>query len=62
VSELIDELIASSIKWPAYTLDNPQNIVFDANITNLSYLERDIYRAEAIAYLSSSVLLDDVVE
>jgi hypothetical protein len=35
-----------------YTLDDPQNIVFDANATNLLYAEPDYYRAEGIQYIS----------
>ncbi|KAH8667110.1 carboxylesterase family protein [Xylariales sp. PMI_506] len=43
---------ATSVYWPQYTLDNPQNIVFDVNATDLAFLEPDTYRAEAIAYMS----------
>jgi len=43
---------ATSVRWPVYTLDNPQNIVFDANVTNLLYAEPDYYRAEGIQYIS----------
>lgn len=35
-----------------YTLDNPQNIVFDANVTDLLYAEPDYYRAEGIQYIT----------
>ncbi|KAJ9137868.1 Carboxylic ester hydrolase [Pleurostoma richardsiae] len=42
---------ATCVYWPQYTLDNPQNIVFDTNVTSLAYLEPDIYRAEGIAYI-----------
>ena len=45
-------MIATSVSWPQYTLDNPQNIVFDVNVTDLAYVEPDIYRAEGIAYIS----------
>jgi carboxylesterase type B len=48
--------IVNFVKWPVYTLDAPQNIVFNANVTGLAYLERDTFRAEAIAYLSETVL------
>lgn len=37
--------------WPAYTLDNPQTFIFNANVTNLSYVEPDIYRAEGIQWM-----------
>jgi hypothetical protein len=56
--DLLTTSTVTNATWPAYTLDNPQNIVFDANKTGLVYTEPDIYRAEAIAYLSSTVLLD----
>jgi hypothetical protein len=46
------------IQWPVYTLDAPQNIVFDTNVTCLAYLEPDTFRAEAIAYLSETVLVN----
>ncbi|KAF7548327.1 hypothetical protein G7046_g8710 [Stylonectria norvegica] len=39
------------VEWPSYELDDPQNLVFDANVTNLSYLEGDYYRAEAIEFI-----------
>ncbi|OAG38359.1 hypothetical protein AYO21_07479 [Fonsecaea monophora] len=42
---------SSSIHWPAYTLAQPQNIVFDTNATNLMYVEDDLYRAEGIQYM-----------
>ncbi|KUJ19202.1 carotenoid ester lipase-like protein precursor [Mollisia scopiformis] len=41
------------IEWPKYTLDDPRNIVFDANVTGLAYIDPDIYRAEGIAYIQS---------
>jgi triacylglycerol lipase len=44
--------IATSVHWPVYTLNNPQNIVFDANVTDLLYAEPDYYRAEGIQYIS----------
>ncbi|EXJ59992.1 triacylglycerol lipase [Cladophialophora yegresii CBS 114405] len=43
---------ATSIHWPVYTLDNPQNIVFDANVANLLHAEPDYYRAEGIRFIS----------
>ncbi|KAG2521676.1 hypothetical protein BBO99_00005861 [Phytophthora kernoviae] len=43
----------SALEWPEYTSDSPQNIVFDVNVTELAYIELDIYRAEAITYLHS---------
>ncbi|MCJ1474853.1 hypothetical protein MMC13_003513 [Lambiella insularis] len=38
-----------TIQWPEYTLTNPTNFVFDANVT--SYLEEDSYRSLPIQYL-----------
>ena len=43
--------IATNVTWPVYSLDNPQNIVFDVNVTTLAYAEPDIYRAEGIQYI-----------
>jgi hypothetical protein len=43
---------ATSVHWPLYTMANPQNIVFDTNVTNLCYAEPDYYRAEGIQYLT----------
>lgn len=37
--------------WPAYSLDKPQNFVFDANVT--SYPEPDTWRAEGIRLINS---------
>jgi hypothetical protein len=42
----------SCMNWPKYTLDNPRNMVFDVNVTNLSYVEPDTYRAAGIDYIS----------
>lgn len=39
------------LKWPRYQLDNPRNIVFDVNTTQLTYLEPDNYRQEEIEFL-----------
>ncbi|KAE9045073.1 hypothetical protein PR003_g11229 [Phytophthora rubi] len=41
----------TDVEWPQYSLDDPQNIVFDANMTDLAYIESDLFRAEAIAYM-----------
>ena len=45
-------MAATSIYWPEYTLNDPQNFLFDANITEFARADPDIYRAEAIAYMS----------
>lgn len=36
--------------WPVYDLENPQDFVFDANVT--SYVEADTYRKEGIALIN----------
>jgi triacylglycerol lipase len=38
-------------EWPAYTLDNPQTLFFDTNVTGLAYVEPDTYRAEGIQWM-----------
>lgn len=40
--------------WPAYTLKNPQNFVFEQNVT--SHSEPDYYRAEGINYISELIM------
>ncbi|KAG2523091.1 hypothetical protein JM18_005896 [Phytophthora kernoviae] len=45
----------TALKWPDYTLDEPQNIVFDANVTELAYIAPDTFRAEAISYMINNV-------
>ncbi|KAH7491184.1 Lipase 1 [Phytophthora ramorum] len=49
----------ANVTWPEYTLDNPQNIVFDVNVTDLAYIEPDIYRAEAIAFINNALTATD---
>ncbi|PSR81083.1 carboxylesterase family protein [Coniella lustricola] len=46
-----NEAQVSNVTWPRYTLDNPQNLVFDVNVTDLAYAEPDTYRAEGINYI-----------
>lgn len=41
----------SSVQWPEYKLDNPQNLGIDANATDLAYIEDDYFRAEAINFI-----------
>ncbi|KAK5715926.1 hypothetical protein LTR15_009751 [Elasticomyces elasticus] len=40
--------------WPAYTLDAPQNFVFEQNVS--SHAEADTYRAEGIHYIENFIL------
>lgn len=39
------------MQWPKYTLEEPQNLMFDVNATDVVYVEPDYYRAEGIQYL-----------
>jgi carboxylesterase type B len=48
------EVNEEGVMWPRYTLDEPQNIVFDVNVTGLAYVEPDVYRAEAINYMAEN--------
>ncbi|CZR67950.1 related to triacylglycerol lipase V precursor [Phialocephala subalpina] len=40
------------LSWPVYGNYSGQNYVFDANVTNLAYVEEDTFRAEAINYFT----------
>ena len=42
--------------WPMYSLDNPQNIVWDANATSLAYTEPDTWRKEGIQWILDHAL------
>ena len=42
---------AEADAWPVYSLDNPQNIVWDANETSLGYTEPDTWRKEGIQWI-----------
>ncbi|WPG99140.1 Lipase 1 [Acrodontium crateriforme] len=39
---------AGAPDWPRYTLDDPKNIVWDANVTNLAFAEPDTWRKAGI--------------
>ncbi|KAG9251981.1 Alpha/Beta hydrolase protein [Emericellopsis atlantica] len=43
------------LKWPKYSLENPQNLMFDVNATQLAYVEPDTYRQEGISYLLENI-------
>ncbi|KAI0018445.1 Alpha/Beta hydrolase protein [Xylariomycetidae sp. FL0641] len=43
-------------KWPRYTVEHPHNIVFDVNVTGLSYTAVDDYREIAIDWLLVNLL------
>lgn len=36
--------------WPAYSLEEAQNVVFDVNVSSLAYIEEDTFRMEQIEY------------
>lgn len=44
-----------TLAWPKYTLNKPDNYVFDVNRTGLAYVEKDDYREAPIDYLLQSV-------
>lgn len=48
--------VVNPLKWPKYTVDGAQNIVFNTNVPDLAYLQPDTFRAEALEYLSNTVL------
>ncbi|KZL82515.1 carboxylesterase family protein [Colletotrichum incanum] len=52
---LCDIISKKGLTWPQYTLDQPHNIVFDANYTTLGYLARDDHREAQITYLQEHV-------
>ncbi|KAK3672489.1 hypothetical protein LTR78_007539 [Recurvomyces mirabilis] len=47
---------ASSPDWPLYDNSNPQNIVFDANVTELVYAEPDTFRKAGIQFILDHAL------
>ncbi|PPJ55529.1 hypothetical protein CBER1_05378 [Cercospora berteroae] len=47
---------ASAPAWPQYSLDQPENIVWDANRTELAWLEPDTYRQEGIRFILDNAL------
>ena len=48
---------ASAPIWPKYSLGQPQNIVWDANVTTLAFLEADTFRSEGIRWILDHALL-----
>ncbi|KAF5003892.1 hypothetical protein FDECE_9597 [Fusarium decemcellulare] len=50
-----DPNVNQGVAWPQYTLAQPDNLVFDANYTDLSYVEADDYRKAEIMYLQNFV-------
>lgn len=40
-----------SAVWPRYDTSDPLEVVWDANVTALTYIEKDTYRAEGIRYI-----------
>ncbi|KAL6238341.1 hypothetical protein BDW75DRAFT_237440 [Aspergillus navahoensis] len=45
--------VESEVYWEKYGADEPVDIVFDANVTGLGYLEDDTWRKEGIDFLNS---------
>jgi hypothetical protein len=50
---IVDDIrwvVVKSVKSPPHGPVEGQNCVFDANVTGLSYVEPDLFRAEAMQY------------
>jgi carboxylesterase type B len=47
---------ATSAHWPVYDLHTPQEIVWDANVTALYYVEKDTYRSKGIRFILDHAL------
>lgn len=47
-------ILGSRPSWPIYGNYSGQNYVFDANVTTLVYVEKDVFRAEAINYFTQN--------
>lgn len=45
---------ATTADWPVYTIDDPKNLVWDANVT--TYVEQDTWRSEGIKLIQSLAL------
>ena len=42
--------------WPMYSVDEPQDMVWDANVTELAYPESDTFRKTGIEFILSHQL------
>lgn len=51
--------VVTAVEWPAYSVEEPQNIVFDANVTALAHAEPDNYREVQIEYLMEKLFGND---
>ena len=47
VADKIRVIIIRIVEWPVYRALEVPKYVFDAKVTNLSYVEPDLFRAEA---------------
>jgi carboxylesterase type B len=47
---------AGAAEWPVYSTSAPQNIVWDANATELAYAEPDTFREEGIRFILDHAL------
>ncbi|KAH6654726.1 Alpha/Beta hydrolase protein [Truncatella angustata] len=48
---------AQSLVWPQYTVDQPDNFIFDVNQTGLAYVAKDDYRSTEITYLLENIFI-----
>lgn len=51
---MLTEVAVEAEKWPVYTLDDPQDFVFEQNVS--SHAEPDLYRAEGMKYISDLIM------
>nr|OQO23396.1 hypothetical protein B0A51_08947 [Rachicladosporium sp. CCFEE 5018] len=49
--------LAKTPDWPVYSLSNPENIVFDVNVTGVANVEPDTFRKEGIQFILDHNLL-----
>jgi carboxylesterase type B len=45
--------VDADVYWEGYGVDQPVDIVFDANVTALGYMEDDTWRKEGIDFINS---------
>ncbi|GKZ57710.1 hypothetical protein AnigIFM49718_003039 [Aspergillus niger] len=50
--------LGTNVQWPPYNIDNPEIIFFDTDVTNLTYVSSDVYRAEGIKYIGDHLASD----
>lgn len=47
---------ASTVAWPVYSNEKPENIVFDTNVTGNAFAEPDTWRKEGIRFILDNAL------